>query len=423
LTANNKVSAGEMHSLVIVKGTVYVFGAADNGKLGKGKTDDIYTPTPITIPNNKKIVSVSCGYTHSILLADDGTVFTFGSAANGVLGNDATSPDVLVPTAISIPDNIVIVAIAAGARHSILLAENGTVFTFGNPTNYRLGNKDASTPVLVPTAITIPGGKKIVSISAGSDNSILLAADGSVLTFGNANLGKLGNQQPYGYVTSPTAISIPSNKKIAAIATGTDNSILLGVDGTVYTFGYGSLGNLGNGLTSLSVNSATAITIPGNKKIVDISVGNDHSILLADDNTVFTYGSAQNGQLGNGLTSPNVLSPEAITIPGNKTIVAISGGYQYSILLSKDNAVITFGAATSGKLGNGAYYDSYPNPDVVMGVSVCYGIRDYINNVCNGHGTCQKLNYCCCQQPYAGHDCKRLKYDDPDYYQTCYHQK
>jgi hypothetical protein len=67
-------------------GTVYGTGSNANGQLGTGNDTDVNSLTPMLIPSGKTAKSISAGYSYSILLMTDGTVYGTGSNANGQLG-------------------------------------------------------------------------------------------------------------------------------------------------------------------------------------------------------------------------------------------------------------------------------------------------------------------------------------------------
>lgn len=81
-------------------------------------------------PHDVKVSSVSCGNFHTVLLASDRRVFTFGSNCHGQLGvGDTLSKN--TPQQVILPSDTVIVQVAAGSNHTILRANDGSVFTFG----------------------------------------------------------------------------------------------------------------------------------------------------------------------------------------------------------------------------------------------------------------------------------------------------
>lgn len=364
------------HTIVVnSEGKVYTWGYNNHGQLGNGKTD-----TPSNVPvavdtggvlDGKTITAVAMGMEHSIALASDGTIYTWGRNDYGQLGNGNNS-DSNVPVAVvtsGVLSGKTIISVAAGVWHSIALASDGTVYTWGRNAYGELGNGNAGTDNNVPVAVNTSGvlsDKIIISIAGGEYNSIALASDGTVYAWGHNDYGQLGNGNNSDR-NVPFAVDISgvlSGKTITAIASGRQHSIALRSDGIVYTWGTNSYGQLGdgNGNTGEDIysNVPVAVNTSGilsGKTITDIAAGWHHSIALSSDGVAYTWGINVEGELGNGNnTNSNV--PVAVDNSGvlsGKTIIAIAAGMSHSIALSSDGMVYTWGWNYAGQLGNGNF--------------------------------------------------------------------
>ncbi|OIP63676.1 MAG: hypothetical protein AUK34_01090 [Ignavibacteria bacterium CG2_30_36_16] len=348
-------------------GTVYTWGANYFGQLGNGNTGTS-SNVPVAVNtsgvlNGKTITQVAAGRSCSIALASDGTVYTWGNNAFGQLGN-GNYTDSNVPVAVNtsgVLSGKTITQVAAGESHSIALASDGTVYTWGYNLDGQLGNgnyTDSNVPVAVITSGVL-NGKTITQVAAVGNHSIALASDGTVYTWGYNLYGQLGNgnntnsNEPVAVVTS----GVLSGKTITQVAGGEYHSIALASDGTVYTWGNNLDGQLGNGNNTDS-NVPVAVNTSGvlnGKTITQVAAGNIHSIALASDGTVYTWGDGSNGRLGNGNNiSSNV--PVAVVTSGvlsGKTITQVAAGYSHSIALASDGTVYTWGYNSDGQLGNG----------------------------------------------------------------------
>ncbi|MEX1135589.1 MAG: hypothetical protein WEB89_01720, partial [Balneolales bacterium] len=356
-----KVAGGDSHTLLLTSdGTVYSFGNGGWGKLGHGNSDQLLVPTAIVSDElaDKTIIDVAAGNIHSMLLASDGTVFTFGGSSNGQLGhNDTDARD--VPTKIESPnlDGKQITAIDADGEFSMLLASDGTVFTFGSNLFGQLGHGDEDDRT-VPTRIDsdILEGQIIKAIDIGRQHSILLASDGSVFTFGISNGGQLGHGDRIKR-SEPKKIDSANlvEKEIVDMSAGLTHSVLLAKDGTVFTFGLGSSGRIGHGDETDKL-VPTEITSPNldGKIVVKTGSGHMHNLLLTSDGTILTFGAGSQGQLGHG-DNDDRLEPVEITSTNfdGKLITDIDGGVLHSILLDSDGNFYTFGLGSNGRLGHG----------------------------------------------------------------------
>lgn len=85
-------------------------------------------PAKLSLPVNSPVIQISCGLHHSLLLMQNGQVYSFGSNQYGQLG----CGDILVKSSIQLvklPCSAV--HIAAGSNHSVVLTSKGEVYTFG----------------------------------------------------------------------------------------------------------------------------------------------------------------------------------------------------------------------------------------------------------------------------------------------------
>ena len=92
--------------------------------------------------NKNKIIAISAGYLHGLVLDSDGSVYSFGSNDYGQLGRVTTNrQEQLVPTKINNINKIIaIIAISAGSFHSLVLDSDGSVYSFGENEHGQLGS-------------------------------------------------------------------------------------------------------------------------------------------------------------------------------------------------------------------------------------------------------------------------------------------
>jgi alpha-tubulin suppressor-like RCC1 family protein len=171
---------------------VLALGSNSSGATGMGVTgSDALIVTPIVTTNliGRKIVQVAAGAGQSLMVADDDSVFSCGSNGYGQLGQGLFNHTFMIGTPI-VTTNLgwrKIVQSAAGGIHSLLLADDGSVFSFGANGTSGLGIGAGVTAVDVATPIdsTNLGGRKIIEIAAGGQHSLLLADDGRVFSMGS----------------------------------------------------------------------------------------------------------------------------------------------------------------------------------------------------------------------------------------------
>ncbi|MBI2437426.1 MAG: hypothetical protein HYV36_01235, partial [Lentisphaerae bacterium] len=128
------------------------------------------------------------------------------------------------------------------------------------------------------------------------------------------------------------------------------HSLLVKSDDTVWSFGRNNSGQLGIG--SLQ-NSSLQQSVLGVSNAAAVAGGATHSLILEQDGRVWSCGDNSYGQLGDGST--NALVSLAAVVPGLPAITAIAGGWQHSLALSGDSTIWSWGDNGSGALGIGVY--------------------------------------------------------------------
>lgn len=115
-------------------GNVFAFGNNNLGALGMNSTDQYPTlvAAPIITANlgSRQVTQVSAGWAYSLILADDGSVFSFGSNLYGQTGLGTTSGGTLLATPIDTTNlgSRKITQVSAGGFGSLILADDGSVF-------------------------------------------------------------------------------------------------------------------------------------------------------------------------------------------------------------------------------------------------------------------------------------------------------
>lgn len=304
---------------------------------------------------------VSVGESHSLALDANGNVWAWGSNYAGQLGNRTTEPSTR-PTQVLLRNGAT--AVSAGSDMSLALRADGTVWSWGkNTLIYSDGASDANIlPVLcapgypltsnVTAPIQIAGLDQVIQISAGSLYAMALRSDGTVWSWGSNSNGQLGTGATADHVCLPTQITGLSGVK--AIAAGGGYALALKTDGTVWGWGINSAGVLGNGTL---ISSNVPVQVSGLSDIVSIAVS-DHSVALDSKGTVWGWGYNLSGQVGNDSANENcgvftfynlpcVKSPVKVNgLPAVKRVVAAVGS---TYAIDQNNAV--WGWGTSNSLG------------------------------------------------------------------------
>lgn len=93
---------------------------------------------------------------------------------------------------------------------------------------------------------------------------------------------------------------------------------------------------------------------PGSAGIRQVAVGQDHTLIVKDDGTVWAWGANQYGQLGDGTTTDRT---EPVQAKGLSNIIGIAAGAHHSIAFDADGAIWAWGRNARGQLGDGSQTD------------------------------------------------------------------
>jgi len=201
-----------------------------------------------------------------------------------------------------------------------------------------------------------------------------LLSDGSVWTWGSDVSGKLGDNQvsPSYDVTNndsfmPIRVHGPGNfgylTNIVAISAGEGHNLALKIDGTVWTWGWNGVGQLGNGTFT---DAHTPVQVIGLSNVVAISGRAYHCLALKSNGTVWAWGMNTSGQLGNGTT---ITTNVPVQVIGFTNPAAISAGYTVSVALMSNGTVRVWGTGIHGEMGQGNFGDYSYTPIQVLGLS------------------------------------------------------
>jgi RCC1 and BTB domain-containing protein len=186
------IKTGNKHAIALSKsGSCYSWGHNDCGQLGSGTIKNVFIPHSIEYPFEDSIIEVCCGHKHSLALTKTGKLYAWGSNYYGQIGNKSFANQ-LSPIDINFFDNQKIVSICCGYGHSMALTENGVVYGWGYNSFGQLGiGNDYNHNI--PTKITSSEGVIFLKIACGPHHSLILSTVGDLYAFGYNTCGQIGN--------------------------------------------------------------------------------------------------------------------------------------------------------------------------------------------------------------------------------------
>lgn len=292
---------------------------------------------------NERFAMMSASGNHVVAIrAKDKSVWTWGANDKGQLGYDTGEQDQTVPRKVDFPiDGLEAKSVAAGGNFTVALMTNGTIWAWGDNSVHQLGNRNdtlGSTyhPVQVKgdsAGTPLVLGTDVVQIAAGYDHAAVLLNGGWIKAWGGNAYGQLGINSAES-PSSAYAVDVINNggtgvSGFTSISLGNQFSVGLRTDGSVFTWGRNDLGQLGDGTTEnkLFPNQVPYALLNG--FITAISAGDNHVVTIMAETgsvrSVWGWGNNDAGQLGattvTGATySAEPLKMNKMTLVGGSTV-------------------------------------------------------------------------------------------------------
>ena len=321
--------------------TAYSWTYNGNGQLGDGTT--LNRSSPVTVIGGFTDWSV---ISHGAGIRTNGTLWTWGLNSFGEVGDGTTLNRSSPVTTAGGGTNWS--QIACGYDHRVAIKTDGTLWTWGNNGANNLGDGTAqnrSSPIT-----TLGGGttwSRIPSSMQGGNHVIAVKTDGTLWTWGNNSNGQLGDGTAINRASPVSTVGGANWSQLPGALTGDSlASVAIKTDGTLWTWGRDNYGQLGDGTT---VDKSSPITVAGggtNWRRVNGFMGAISAVKT--DGTLWTWGSnGFNGALGDGTTL-NRSSPITTAGGGTTWSNAMVNGTGPAVALKTDGTLWAWGGGTAG---------------------------------------------------------------------------
>jgi alpha-tubulin suppressor-like RCC1 family protein len=354
MTASTAAVAASAARAAPVPTNVRIWGDNSTGQLAQGP-EPSFSDLPLSPKQLGQVTAVSGGGIYAMALLNTGTVMAWGNNQEGELG-DGTTTQRDLPVAVKGLSNVV--AISAGTETSLALLANGTVMAWGDNGSGELGN--GSTEPLSTVPVPVQGLSHVAAITAGENFNLALLDDGTVLAWGDNSAGELGIGS---FTDSNVPVQVKGLSGVKVLASGTLHALAVLSDGTVMSWGANVFGDLGTGVKDPD-GSNVPVKVDLIHTAVGVAAGDSHSAALLANGTVMSWGSNVYGQLGIGTRNFEA-SDDPIAVAGLHTATALCAGAFDSMALRKNGTVVGWGNDSQGELGDGMV-----NPEVVSPVKV-----------------------------------------------------
>jgi alpha-tubulin suppressor-like RCC1 family protein len=269
-------------------------------------------------------------------------LWVWGAGGFGQLGINNTASSVVTPVT-TFAGGTTWKQVATGWLHTAAIKTDGTLWTWGRNANGQLGinNTDnRSTPVT-----TFAGGNNWKQVVCGDTHTAAIKTDGTLWTWGYGDFGRLGNNS-FGSSNVPvTTFAGGNNWKQVSMSVKCRHTAAIKTDGTLWSWGT----TVGDNFFTFRITPVT--TFAGGNTWKQVSVGYDRTAAIKTDGTLWVWGNNGSGQLGtNDITTRNT---PVTTFAGGNDWKQVACGNNNIAAIKTDGSLWNWGFDNGGQLGTG----------------------------------------------------------------------
>ncbi|SFQ82338.1 RCC1 domain-containing protein [Hymenobacter arizonensis] len=323
-------------------GTLWAWGNNNTGRLGTNEEDNILgsraVPTQVGTATTWK--QAAGGLMHALALRTDGTLHSWGNNRQGQigLGNfllEAYSPRLVSGGWATTPGSF-----ATGDFHSLGVRPDGTLWSCGLNRYGQLGAGPLGAQRTVLAQVGTASTWR--SVAASDAYSLALKADGTLWSWGANTYGQLGDGTTADH-TAPAQVGTATTW--VAVSAGRYYALGLQADGSLWAWGSNAYGQLG---TASAVSALVPTPVGPGATWLSMAAGDGHTLAIRTDGTLWAWGRNTSGQLGLGTVE--LSRPPAQVSPGT-TWQQVAVDENHSVAVRQDGTLWSWGDNQSGQLG------------------------------------------------------------------------
>ena len=335
-------TAGAIHN----DGTLWMWGSNIYYQLGQSNITNRSSPVQVGSVSNWSKLSGSgygsYGNYFSLALQSPGTLWAWGYNGHGELGQNNTVSPNSSPVQIGALNSWS--QVAKGAWHWVGVQNNGTLWGCGYNGKGALstGNtSNKSSPIQIGALTT---WSSVVASDLGMTGA--LKTDGTWWVCGYNFHGALGINTTTTIVTSMVQVGTASNWSQVGFGYYTTGAIKS--NNTLWMCGYNQFGQLGNNTSGVATTALSPVQIGALSVWTQVACGYNHSAAVQNNGTLWSWGNNSKGQLGLN-TTVGVSNPTQV---GNLSIwVGVACGYFSTIAKDNTGQLWSWGNNTLGQFG------------------------------------------------------------------------
>lgn len=337
-----RVSAFNTGNVVFSGAELYSWGSNTGGIVGDGTVVSRSSPVQIGSLTNWRQVSPGLTATASTKL--DGTLWSWGANSLGQLGQNNV---IYRSSPVQVGALTNWTQVSSGATSMGAVKTDGTLWTWGFNSSGQLGDgtvERRSSPVQIG-ALT-----NWSQVSVGSNFTAAVKTDSTLWVWGSSYRGQLAQNSGV-YRSSPIQVGALSNWARVATNGGADRVAAIKTDGTLWTWGQNSSGSIGDNVAPTTIASRSSPVQVGaltNWSIV--ATGGQSMAAIKTDGTMWTWGRGDFGSIGDNaaISRSSPVQVGALTDWSSVCVASTIG----SVAATKTNGTLwAWGYNVQGQLG------------------------------------------------------------------------
>ena len=346
------------HSVIVTdEGLTMTFGRNDKGQLGLGDTATRVTPVVVEGLRDMNVIAAACGRSHTLFLTDEGVVYSCGDNKMGQCGTNQQSVHQITTPARVAYGGAKIIKMSCGAEFSMILDDEGRLFSFGHPEHGQLGhnsegkyfttgNKYAFHCEYQPRRIVTWIEKSrdghvspvddvhIIDVACGTNHTLAVDKRNRCFSWGFAGYHRLGHSETRNELV-PRSLKLfdapaSSGRGCKRVYAGAQHSMALDGNGLLYFWGQ----NKSSGEATMYPKTVQDLC---GWRISHVACANRSIVVVAEDSLISWGSSPTYGELGygEGKAKSSTTPQEVRTLDGIR-IADITCGYGHTLVIARD---------------------------------------------------------------------------------------
>ena len=266
-------------------------------------------------------------------------IWCWGSDGYGRLGLGTEDCHKSVPTSLTTLDQVNLRSMACGAAHVVAVDTEGCCYSWGKCHMGQLGHGEMDEDVHTPMLIKSLAGITVKAVATGDFHVMVITEEGTLYNWGCGLYGCLGDGTEQSCMT-PRIIEALRHHRVVVAAGGAFHSLAVTNEGQLFTWGRDSYGQLclppyaeqAPKTVRLNKKTPTAVELPRAVKL--LAACSNHTLVLLEGNVLLSFGNNDHGQLGR---KPKLLQEENLSVHVKKCKELI---IDYCQVLIKDDYII-----------------------------------------------------------------------------------